>query len=245
MIHFETDSKGALMGQIFRQTALPLIALLLTGCMPDSPRTAFDWGVNDKAPRRVATASTPAKTYTYQDGRSASGEPADITHRAPFAAPTKKVAITSQPLAPVGATAAPVAGAPVFDWPVSGSLVSDFGSTANGGKNDGINIAAAANTPIHASASGTVTYAGDELKNYGNLVLVKHTGGFTTAYAHADRLIVARGDFVARGQVIGYVGQTGDVTTPQLHFEIRSATTPVNPHGYLASATASNIRDPR
>jgi murein DD-endopeptidase MepM/ murein hydrolase activator NlpD len=253
MIHFETDSKGALMGQLLHRTgmfALPLAALLLTGCMPDSPRTAFDWGVNDKAPRRVATAAAPARTYTYQDGRSASGQPTDITHRGPSAAPTTKVAVTSQPLPPVGGTAAPasaapVAGAPVFDWPVSGSLVSDFGTTANGGKNDGINIAAPANTPIHASASGTVTYAGDELKNYGNLVLVKHTGGFTTAYAHADRLIVARGDFVARGQVIGYVGQTGDVTRPQLHFEIRTATTPVNPHAYLASATASNIRDPR
>jgi murein DD-endopeptidase MepM/ murein hydrolase activator NlpD len=247
MIHFETDSKAAHMGQILRRTALPLVALLLTGCMPDSPRTAFDWGVNDKSPRRVATASAPAKTYTYQekDGRSAGGQPTDITHRAPVAAPTTKVTVTSQPLPPVGGTPAPVAGAPVFDWPVSGSLVSDFGATANGGVNDGINIAAPANTPIRASASGTVTYAGDELKNYGNLVLVKHTGGFTTAYAHADRLIVARGDFVARGQVIGYVGQTGDVTRPQLHFEIRTATTPVNPHAYLASATASNIRDPR
>jgi murein DD-endopeptidase MepM/ murein hydrolase activator NlpD len=94
--------------------------------------------------------------------------------------------------------------------------------------------------PIHASASGTVTYAGDELKNYGNLVLVKHSGGYTTAYAHADRLVVSRGDFVAKGQVIGYSGQTGDVTSPQLHFEIRSSTTPVNPRSYLASNTASN-----
>jgi murein DD-endopeptidase MepM/ murein hydrolase activator NlpD len=144
-----------------------------------------------------------------------------------------KAVITSQPLPPVGE-------APVFAWPVTGPLVSDFGSTADGGKNDGINIAAPANTPIHASASGTVTYAGNELKNYGNLVLVKHSNGYTTAYAHADRLVVARGDFVARGQIIGYVGQTGDVTKPQLHFEIRSATTPVNPHSYLAAATASN-----
>ena len=90
------------------------------------------------------------------------------------------------------------------------------------------------------SASGTVSYAGDELKDYGNLVLVKHAGGFTTAYAHADRLVVSRGDFVAKGQVIGYSGQTGDVTSPQLHFEIRSATMPVNPRAYLASNTALN-----
>jgi len=214
--------------------AVPLAVLLLAGCMPDSPRTAFDWGVNDRTPRRAATAAGPAKTYTYQE--TANGKPADISHNGPTAAPVKKVTVTSQPLAPVG-------DAPVFAWPVTGSVLSDFGTTANGGKNDGINIAAPMNTPIHASASGTVTYAGNELKNYGNLVLVKHSGGFTTAYAHADRLIVSRGDFVARGQVIGYVGQTGDVTKPQLHFEIRSATNPVNPHTYLAAATASV--DPR
>ena len=119
-------------------------------------------------------------------------------------------------------------------------MISDFGATTTGGKNDGINIATTMGAPIHASASGTVTYAGDELKGYGNLVLVKHAGGYTSAYAHADRLVVQKGDFVARGQVIGYSGQTGDVSSPQLHFEIRSNTTPVNPRSYLSSTTASN-----
>jgi murein DD-endopeptidase MepM/ murein hydrolase activator NlpD len=222
--------------------ALPLAAILLSGCMPESPRTVFDWGVNDKVHRTAASA--PAKTYAYKDkdARAADGQPTAIT---PKAAPTRAV-VTSQPLAPVSSASqppAPVSGGPLFAWPVNGPLLSDFGSTANGGKNDGINIAASMNTPIRASASGTVTYAGDELKNYGNLVLVKHAGGYTTAYAHADRLIVARGDVVSRGQIIGYVGQTGDVSKPQLHFEIRSATTPVNPHSYLAAATAS--ADPR
>lgn len=216
--------------------AVPLAALLLGGCMADSPRTVFDWGVNDRAPGRVVAA--PAKTYTYKEnnGRGANGAPADISHKTASAAPLGKVTVTSQPLPPVG-------DAPIFAWPVSGPVVSDFGTTANGGKNDGINIAAPVNTPIRASASGTVSYAGNELKDYGNLVLLKHSGGYTTAYAHADRLVVTRGDFVARGQVIGYVGQTGDVSTPQLHFEIRTATTPVNPHTYLAAATASV--DPR
>lgn len=211
--------------------ALPFVAILLCGCMPDSPRTVFDWGVNDRVHRPVATAAK-APSYKEKDTRSADGQPTAIT---PKAAPTRAV-VTSQALPPVS-------GGPVFAWPVNGPLVSDFGTTANGGKNDGINIAASMDTPIRASASGTVTYAGDELKNYGNLVLVKHAGGYTTAYAHADRLIVSRGDFVTRGQVIGYVGQTGDVSKPQLHFEIRSATTPVNPHAYLAAATAS--ADPR
>ena len=200
--------------------------------------------MNDRTPQRhTATASTSANTYTYQEKetRPANGQPTDITR-----APTNKATVTSQTLAPIssGTPAAntPAGGtpAPAFAWPVTGQVISDFGATANGGKNDGINIAANLDAPIRASASGTVTYAGDELKNYGNLVLVKHTGGYTTAYAHAGRLIVSKGDFVARGQVIGYVGQTGDVSRPQLHFEIRTATTPVNPRSYLSAATASN-----
>lgn len=210
--------------------ALPLMA----GCMPDDARTHLDWGVNTTAPRHVATTPKEgAATYTYQDGatRPAPRPAPDTTGKSA----TPYAPVTSQPLAPITR-----ADAPAFAWPVSGRVISDFGTTANGAKNDGINIATAMDAPIHASASGTVTYAGDELKNYGNLVLVKHEGGFTTAYAHADRLVVSRGDFVAKGQVIGYAGQSGDVTTPQLHFEIREQTTPVNPRTYLTSSTASN-----
>jgi murein DD-endopeptidase MepM/ murein hydrolase activator NlpD len=222
--------------------ALAVIAPLMAGCT-ESPRTQLDWGMNTRVqphPSRVATATPPggAKTYVYEDGARPIPRPAPnyVTHNVTPYAP-----VSSKPLAPV--SSAPVvaaAGAPAFAWPVSGRVISDFGATNNGGRNDGINIATAMGAPIHASASGTVTYAGDELKNYGNLVLVKHSGGYTTAYAHADRLTVQRGDFVARGQVIGYSGQTGDVTSPQLHFEIRSATTPVNPRAYLSSTTASN-----
>ncbi|HEX4270173.1 MAG TPA: M23 family metallopeptidase [Rhizomicrobium sp.] len=216
-----------------------MAAAVMAGCMPDSPRTHLDWGVNTTTQRHVASQETSqagARTYTYQDGDA---------HPTPRPAPdyvsknvTPYTPITSQPLAPLAPAAR--ADAPAFGWPVSGRVISDFGTTANGGKNDGINIAAAMDTPIHASASGTVTYAGDELKNYGNLVLIKHSGGFTTAYAHADRLVVSRGDFVAKGQVIGYAGQSGDVSAPQLHFEIRDQTTPVNPRSYLSNTTASN-----
>ena len=218
-----------------------LLALspLVAGCQENDARTHLDWGVNTTIKRHVATqenSSDGAKTYTYEDGAA---------RPTPRPAPnyvTKNVTpyapVTSQPLAPIQPVAR--ADAPNFAWPVSGRVISDFGSTASGGKNDGINIATPMDAPIHASASGTVTYAGDELKNYGNLLLVKHAGGFTTAYAHADRLVVSRGDFVARGQVIGYTGQTGDVNAPQLHFEIREQTTPVNPRTYLAATTASN-----
>ena len=215
------------MGKVQKIAFAAMAIPLLLGCMPDSPRTALDWGVNDRLHHRVASAPA-ATTYTNQDKdlRPAPRPAATVSHNT--LAP-----ISSQPLPPVG-------GAPAFAWPVSGRVISDFGSTANGGKNDGINIATTMDAPIRASASGTVTYAGDALKNYGNLVLVKHSGGYTTAYAHADRLLVARGAVVTQGQVIGYAGQTGDVSSPQLHFEIRSATTPVNPRSYLASATASN-----
>jgi murein DD-endopeptidase MepM/ murein hydrolase activator NlpD len=208
-----------------------LFAALTAGCMPDTPRTHLDWGVNDRAPKQVAS-NAKAKTYVYQEKDvQPSPRPSPSARNV-----TRNTPVTSQALPNI---AAPAAGAPSFAWPVSGRVISDFGATASGGKNDGINIAASNGTPIHAAASGTVTYAGDELKNYGNLVLIKHAGGFTTAYAHADRLVVSRGDFVARGQVIGYAGETGDVSTPQLHFEIRSATTPVNPRSYLSSNTAS------
>ena len=210
-----------------RITLLLCCTALLAGCMPDSPRTAFDWGVNDRLPRPAA-AKKSASTYVYRD-KDAQASANTVGRNVPVSA-----TVTSQALPPIAGNA------PVFDWPVSGRVISDFGTTANGGKNDGINLAASKNTPIHASASGTVTYASDGLKNYGNLVLVKHSGGYTTAYAHADRLIVAQGATVTRGQVIGYVGQTGDVSSPQLHFEIRSGTTPVNPRSYLSSATASN-----
>lgn len=226
---------GPILKFVFVTLALALAAPLVAGCMPDTPQTQLTWDANTRMTKhqnRVASA-TGAKTYTYQDKYAPSPTPRPAPNYV-----TRNVTpyspVTSQPLAPVAANA------PAFAWPVSGRVISDFGATSTGGKNDGINIATSTGAPIHASASGTVTYAGDELKNYGNLVLVKHSGGYTTAYAHAERLVVAKGDFVARGQVIGYSGQTGDVTSPQLHFEIRQATTPVNPRAYLTSTTASN-----
>ena len=93
--------------------------------------------------------------------------------------------------------------------------------------------------PIHASASGTVTYAGDELKDYGNLVLIKHAGGYTTAYAHADRIVVQKGDSVAKRPDHRLCRPDRRCHQPQLHFEIRSNTTPVNPRSYLSNTTAS------
>ena len=116
-----------------------------------------------------------------------------------------------------------------FIWPVAGHVISSFGETANGGRNDGINISATVGEPIRAAAAGNVIYAGNELKGYGNLVLIRHEDGYVTAYAHAERIAVVRGTHVKKGEVIGYAGSTGDVTRPQLHFEIRRGVRPVDP----------------
>jgi murein DD-endopeptidase MepM/ murein hydrolase activator NlpD len=134
---------------------------------------------------------------------------------------------------PVSAVAGPHE---TFLWPISGRVISNFGQNMDGGRNDGINISARLGTPIRAADAGTVSYVGNELKGYGNLVLIRHDNGYVTAYAHAERIDVQRGDRVARGQVIGSTGDTGDVLEPQLHFELRLGTRPVDPTPYLVAS---------
>jgi len=130
--------------------------------------------------------------------------------------------------------AAEAAGAlPSFRWPVKGRVIAAFGSKNNGAQNDGINLAVPEGTPVKAADDGVVAYAGNELKGYGNLVLVRHANGYVSAYANASELLVKRGDTVKRGQVIAHAGQTGNVTSPQLHFEIRKGSTPVDPMQFL------------
>ncbi|HEX2590985.1 MAG TPA: M23 family metallopeptidase [Rhizomicrobium sp.] len=129
-----------------------------------------------------------------------------------------------------------VPGSSRFAWPVSGRIIASYGSTTGGERNDGINIGAQAGEPFRAAASGTVTYAGNQLRGYGNLLLIKHDDGYITAYAHAQSLLVQQGNRVLKGQVIGTVGQTGDVREPQLHFEIRNGVKPVNPLQLLVAS---------
>jgi murein DD-endopeptidase MepM/ murein hydrolase activator NlpD len=136
----------------------------------------------------------------------------------------------------VVAAAEPAGGMPSFRWPVKGRVIAGFGPKTGGAQNDGINLAVPEGTPVKAADDGVVAYAGNELKGYGNLVLIRHANGFVSAYAHASELLVKRGDTVKRGQVIANAGQTGNVTSPQLHFEIRKGSTPVDPAQYLAAA---------
>lgn len=120
-----------------------------------------------------------------------------------------------------------------FLWPVRGDILSGFGAKEGGLHNDGINIKTRRGEPIKAADAGVVVYADDGLKGYGNLILIRHAGGWVTAYAHNDRLLVKRGDTVKRGDVISWAGVTGDVAEAQLHFEIRKGTRAVDPTGYL------------
>jgi len=139
---------------------------------------------------------------------------------------------TPQPAAPADSSA--------MRWPVRGKIISGFGAKPNGLKNEGINIAVPEGTSVRAAEGGVVAYAGNELKGYGNLVLIRHEGGWVTAYAHAKELFVKRGDTVKRGDVIAKAGQTGSVSSPQLHFEVRKGAVAMDPLKFLSSSTASN-----
>lgn len=127
-------------------------------------------------------------------------------------------------------------------WPVRGKIISEFGNKPNGLKNEGINIAVPEGAfDPRLSDDGVVAYSGNELKGYGNfMVLIRHAGGWVTAYAHAKELFVKRGDTVKRGDVIAKAGQTGSVDSPQVHFEVRKGAVAMDPLKYLNSATAAN-----
>jgi murein DD-endopeptidase MepM/ murein hydrolase activator NlpD len=129
-----------------------------------------------------------------------------------------------------------------FIWPVSGRLLSKFGALGKGLQNDGINILARRGAPVRAIQNGVVAYSGNELRGFGNLLLIKHAGGWISAYAHNDKLLVRTGQNVTRGQVISHVGSSGSVDKPQLHFELRRENRAVDPERYLGRRTASLSR---
>lgn len=169
--------------------------------------------------------------------------PAPATKMAAVAAPVQSARLAQatanveEKPAETPAKAADATGAlPTFRWPVRGKVVTTYGAKTNGKSNDGINLAVPEGTPVKAAEDGVVAYSGNELKGYGNLVLVRHSNGYVTAYAHASELLVKRGDTIKRGQVIAKSGQSGEVASPQLHFEIRKGSSPVDPLQFLNGA---------
>jgi murein DD-endopeptidase MepM/ murein hydrolase activator NlpD len=155
------------------------------------------------------------------------------------AAPAQSASMVTPAAESPGTDTAPKAATeatPGFRWPVRGRIIAGFGPKPNGQQNDGIDVAVPENTPIKAAEDGVVAYAGNELKGYGNLVLVRHPNGYVTAYAHAKELMVKRGDPIKRGDVIAKSGQSGNVDAPQLHFEVRKGSAPVDPMQFLNGA---------
>jgi murein DD-endopeptidase MepM/ murein hydrolase activator NlpD len=177
---------------------------------------------------KPATFATPPDERVVESEVAAEEEVAD--------APVVEAAV---PVADPGATARAAAKRPPslsgegFLWPTSGSVLSRFGTKSDGSGNDGINIAAPLGTPVLAAENGVVSYANDEIAGWGRMVLIRHADGFTTGYAHLDTILTRIGDYVARGQVIGRVGQTGYVDQPQLHFELRSGKRALDPSKHL------------
>ncbi len=162
----------------------------------------------------------------------------------PVLKPTAKPPNKAAAPRPVVAKRGPVGKPPpraksTFLWPVQGPVLSSYGGKKNGVHNDGINIAAPRGTPVRAAENGVVAYAGEELKGFGKLLLIKHADGWITAYAHNERLLVEQGQVVKRGQTVARVGSTGSVSRPQLHFEVRRGTRAVNPETMMAPRRAT------
>ena len=182
-----------------------------------------------------ATAATPSAPAAPAPSPVAEGPhlEAKTTAPAPAAAP--------EPLAASSVPPSAAAEGGTFLWPLHGRVLPGYGSGRDGTHNDGINIAAPRGTAVEAADGGVVAYAGNELRGYGNLILVKHPNGWISAYAHCDVMLVKRGEKVARGQVIARVGSTGSVAEPQLHFELRRGNHAVDPRAYLAPLPTAGV----
>jgi len=183
------------------------------------------------APAAVAAAQPAAALAPPSTKMAAAGGPPQSARLAQATTTPEDIKVES-PVKAAEATGA----LPTFRWPVRGKVITSYGAKTNGKANDGINLAVPEGTPVKAAEDGVVAYSGNELKGYGNLVLVRHSNGYVTAYAHASELLVKRGDAIKRGQIIAKSGQSGEVGSPQLHFEIRKGSSPVDPLQFLNGA---------
>jgi murein DD-endopeptidase MepM/ murein hydrolase activator NlpD len=197
---------------------------------PGKPAGAKAKSAAADAPKQAKTADTrkpgASKPAEPAPGKNAKVETAPAPKAQQPIARGDKAAVDTQPTASL--PKAEVAANPEFRWPARGRIIQGFKG------NDGINIAVPEGTAVKAADDGVVAYAGSELKGYGNLVLIRHSNGFVSAYGNNSALEVKRGEAVKRGQTIAKSGQTGNVATPQLHFELRKGSTPVDPTQYLA-----------
>ena len=209
------------------------------GAKPSAEKGKATAQVAAKAAPVQAKATAPVKVAEAKQEKlgkpvadTAMAKPAKQTVAKVTAPPVDRETTTAS-VTPDATSAAPSVSdsdKPEFRWPARGRIIQGFKS----GGNDGINIAVPEGTSVKAAEAGVVAYAGSELKGYGNLVLIRHPNGFVSAYANNGEINVKRGDNVKRGQAIAKSGQTGNVSSPQLHFELRKGSTPVDPTNYLA-----------
>ncbi|MHB1216826.1 MAG: peptidoglycan DD-metalloendopeptidase family protein [Alphaproteobacteria bacterium] len=215
---------------------------------PTASQLAAPPPLSKSAPSGAPTPLTPPGTATSAPLVVGQTPPPGVIPSSLPQAPAAPPPITPAPTAPAPTESAalivpPAPTAPMaqgFIWPVKGELISRFGDKGAGLRNEGVNIAAPKGTPVVAADSGVVAYSGNELKGFGNLILIRHPNGWVTAYAHNETLLVARGEHVERGQEIARVGSTGNVTSPQLHFEVRKGGERIDPLSVMGAES-----DPR
>jgi murein DD-endopeptidase MepM/ murein hydrolase activator NlpD len=177
---------------------------------------------------------TPAPTHTLATTASPNSSAPSIGGKSTdigMVAGAGAIAATPETKPPVPPQIQPAAAQPFTAiWPVQGPILSNYGPKGQGLNNDGINIGAPKGSPVVAAAGGMVVYSGNEMKGFGNLILIRHEGGWVTAYSHLERMLVSKDTVVAQGDMIGTVGKSGNVPSPQLHFEVRQAGKPVDPN---------------
>lgn len=218
--HYHTVAKGDTLYNISKRYNVDVTSLSRTNSL--QPPYTLSIGQRLALPGSVSAASS---TYTPTPQKASASTSYSFWKSSQSAKKT--------PSATVKQTAVSTSRKSKFAWPVKGTIVSKYGTIGKGRNNDGINIKAPLGTAVKAADAGRVAYAGNELKGFGNLILIKHNDGWVTAYAHNDRLFVKKGQAVRKGEKIAAVGSTGSVNSPQLHFEIRSGKKALNPLSYL------------
>jgi murein DD-endopeptidase MepM/ murein hydrolase activator NlpD len=243
--HIHVVNRGDTLMSIARRNQVPVTELARANHLDRSAKLSLGMKLTVPATKSASAAPAP-QAVAAVPAQPAATVAAPATKLASAGGPPQSARLASATTNVVEekpvAEAAPVKSSeatgalPTFRWPVRGKVITSYGAKTNGKSNDGINLAVPEGTPVKAAEDGVVAYSGNELKGYGNLVLVRHSNGYVTAYAHASELLVKRGDTIKRGQIIAKSGQSGEVGSPQLHFEIRKGSSPVDPLQFLNGA---------
>ncbi len=239
-------NRGDTLHSIARQHHIPVAELARANNLDQSARLSLGMKLVVPGAKTAMAAPAPVAQPVAAAPVAVASAPAVAAPKVVASALPQQSARLVQPTAtveqpavaetPAAKPAETTSALPTFRWPVRGKVITAYGSKTNGKVNDGINVAVPEGTPVKAAEDGVVAYSGNELKGYGNLVLVRHSNGYVTAYAHASEILVKRGDTIKRGQVIAKSGQTGEASSPQLHFEIRKGSSPVDPLQFLNGA---------